>query len=307
MPVVIPETIPALKTLTKENIFVMTDGRAKSQDIRPLKIAILNLMPDKIVTETQFLRLLSNTPLQVDVTFLRTERTSTHTAQEHMEQFYQTFSAVQDHYFDGLIITGAPVETIPFEEVSYWEELREIMDWAQTHVYSTLYICWAAQAGLYHFYGVPKFELPQKVFGVFEHRAEKDNTDILRGLDDIFFAPHSRHTEVRREDIEQVPELDILATSEEAGIFIVADKKARQVFVTGHVEYDRETLGKEYFRDRDKGLDNVPLPANYFIDDDPEKGIHSFWKSTGYILFANWLNYFTYQATPYNISDIPSK
>lgn len=304
MPIKIPNNLPATEILTRENIFVMTEERAIHQDIRPLRIAILNLMPTKIVTETQLLRLIGNTPIQVDVVLLHPRtHTSKNTAEEHLATFYKTFDEVQSEKFDGLIITGAPVEQMEFNQVNYWEELTQIMDWAVHNVYSTFYICWAAQAGLYHHYGVPKYLLPEKVFGVFEHRVVKQNVKLLRGFDDSFYAPQSRHTEVRAEDIQKVKELEILAVSDEAGVYIVEGLGGRQIFVTGHSEYDADTLKYEYDRDIAKGMP-MKLPKNYFPNDDPTQRPLVRWRSHANLLFANWLNYYVYQETPYNLNEI---
>ncbi len=304
MPIKIPNNLPATEILTRENIFVMTEERAIHQDIRPLRIAILNLMPTKIVTETQLLRLIGNTPIQVDVVLLHPKtHTSKNTSAEHLETFYKTFDEVQHEKFDGLIITGAPVEQLDFQEVNYWNELTEIMDWSVHNVFSTFHICWAAQAGLYHHYGVPKYPLPEKVFGVFKHRVVKQNVKLLRGFDDFFYAPHSRHTEVRAEDIEKVKELEILSVSDEAGIYIVEGLGGRQVFVTGHSEYDADTLKYEYDRDIAKGM-KMQLPKNYFPNDDPTQRPLVRWRSHANLLFANWLNYYVYQETPYNLNEI---
>ena len=304
MPITIPDNLPAAETLAKENIFTMGVARAMHQDIRPLKIAILNLMPTKIVTETQLLRLLSNSALQVEFVLLHpASYTSRNTPEEHLEAFYKTFEDVQDQRFDGLIITGAPVETMPFEQVDYWPELTRIMDWSTTHVYSTLHICWAAQAGLYYHFGVPKYPLDSKMFGVFSHRVCQKNTMLMRGFDDCFYAPHSRHTEVRREDIDRVPELEILAESDDAGVYIVKSKDNRHIFVTGHSEYDPLSLKAEYDRDIAKGMD-MALPVNYYTDDDPAKEPIVRWRSHANLLFANWLNYHVYQETPFDLNEL---
>ncbi|PLV56983.1 homoserine O-succinyltransferase [Thermotoga sp. SG1] len=303
MPINVPSGLPAVKILAKEGIFVMTEKRAIHQDIRPLEILILNLMPDKIKTEIQLLRLLGNTPLQVNVTLLYTEsHTPKHTPIEHILKFYTTFSAVKNRKFDGFIITGAPVELLPFEEVDYWDELTEIMEWSRHNVYSTMFICWAAQAGLYYFYGVPKYELPQKLSGVYKHKVAKE-TVLFRGHDDFFWAPHSRYTEIRKEDIMKISELEILAESDEAGVYVVANKSERQIFVTGHPEYDRYTLRDEYYRDINRNL-KVPIPANYFPNDDPTKTPVLTWWSHAHLFFSNWLNYCIYQKTPYRLEDI---
>lgn len=304
MPIKIPDSLPAAEVLSGENIFVMSEARAEKQDIRPLKIALLNLMPTKIVTETQLLRLIGNTPIQVDVTFLHPEtHISKNTPEEHLLKFYNTFSEIRDKKFDGLIITGAPVEQMPFEEVNYWDELTEIMDWSLHHVYSTFHICWGAQAGLYHHYGIPKYPIPEKMSGVFEHRVTKQNVMLLRGFDERFLAPHSRHTEIRREDIEKVPELSILAESDEAGVYIVSALKGRQIFVTGHSEYDPLTLKTEYDRDMDRGLE-PKIPKNYFPGDDPSKPPIVKWRAHANLLYANWLNYYVYQETPFDLDEI---
>jgi homoserine O-succinyltransferase/O-acetyltransferase len=304
MPIKIPDNLPAVEILNSENIFVMPDDRAFHQDIRPLRIAILNLMPTKIVTETQILRLLGNSPLQVEIVFLHpVSHISKNTPEEHLVRFYSSFEDVKHQKFDGLIITGAPVEHLEFEEVNYWEELKEIMDWSLHNVFSTFHICWGAQAGLYHHYGIPKYPLPSKMFGVFPHNVEKKNTKLLQGFDDIFHAPHSRHTEVRRDDIMKVAELEILSESEEAGIYIVASKNGRQIFVTGHSEYDPLTLKAEYDRDAAKGLD-IPVPRNYFPGDDPTKHPIVRWRGHSNLLYVNWLNYFVYQLTPFNLEEI---
>ncbi len=300
MPINIPGDLPAFKTLEEENIFVMCTDRAQHQDIRPLKIAILNLMPTKITTETQLLRLLSNTPIQVDITLLQAaSHVSRNTSSEHLLAFYQTFDDVRESRFDGLIITGAPVEQMPFEDVDYWEELCRIMEWSRTHVFSTFHICWGAQAGLYYHYGIPKHDLPQKMFGVFPHRLYFPTHPLVRGFDEVFYVPHSRHTEVRREDIEKVKDLEILAYSDIAGVNIIVSKDCRQFFVTGHAEYDRETLAKEYFRDKDRGLE-IQMPYNYFPENDNTKEPQFIWRSHANLLYTNWLNYFLYQQTPYD-------
>ena len=304
MPIKIPNLLPATQVLLHENIFVMTETRAMTQDIRPLKILMLNLMPQKIVTETQIARLIGNTPLQVELELLQTAtHKSKHTSAEHMLAFYKTFDEVKQKKYDGLIITGAPVEQMAFEEVDYWEELCEIMEWSKTHVTSTFHICWGAQAGLYYHYGVRKYPLEKKMFGVFEHTLDYKQSILFRGFDDTFVVPHSRHTTCRREDIEAVPELKILASSEEAGVFVCATDKGRQIFVTGHSEYDPDTLKKEYFRDKDAGLP-IEMPKNYFPDDDDTKEPIVKWRSCANLLYSNWLNYFVYQSTPYNIEEI---
>lgn len=301
MPVKIQDNLPAIDILAKENIFVMTTSRAAQQDIRPLHIAVLNLMPTKVVTETQLLRVIGNTPLQVEVTLLRTAtHLSKHTPLEHLETFYKTFDEIQDTSFDGLIITGAPVEQLEYESVFYWQELTAIMDWAQKHVFSTMYICWAAQAGLFYRYGVEKYPLPSKMHGVFAHRVLNRQAPLVRGFDDVFNAPHSRHTEVLMEDLVRVPELEVLACSDEAGAYLIASRDGKHVFVTGHCEYDADTLKNEYERDRAKGMD-MPVPRHYFPDDDPSREPMVTWRSHANLLFANWLNYYVYQETPYDL------
>ncbi len=304
MPIKIDNQLPAHRSLEMENIFVMTESRAVKQDIRPLRILILNLMPTKIVTETQILRLLSNSPIQIEVELLQT---ATHEAknisQEHMLKFYKVFDDVKDERFDGMVITGAPIEHMPFEKVDYWNELCEILDWSQTNVYSTFHICWGAQAALYHHYGVPKYDLDKKLFGVFSHRSLDYLHPIMRGFDDHFFVPHSRHTEIRRGDIALVKDLQILSYSDEAGVQLLSDMSCRNFFSTGHSEYDRDTLAKEYYRDIDKGLD-IDIPCNYFPDDDPRRTPEMKWRGAATLLFTNWLNYFVYQRTPYDLSNL---
>ncbi len=305
MPIKIPDNLPAAGVLEQESVFVMYENRAYRQDIRPIRILILNLMPNKIVTETQLLRLLGNTPLQVDVDLIYTASYSPrNTSTEHLTKFYETFDQVKDRRYDGMIITGAPVELMPFEEVAYWPELAEIMDWSCSHVYSTLHICWGAQAGLYHHYGIPKYDLPQKMFGVFAHsRSWTRPVKLFRGFDDVFHVPHSRHTEIRRSDIEKVAELRILSESEVSGVYAVSDLKGRQIFLTGHSEYDPLTLKYEYERDTERGL-AIDVPVNYFPDDDPGKPPVVIWRSSAYLLFANWLNYYVYQETPFDLSSL---
>ena len=304
MPIKIPNLLPATQILLDENIFVMTETRAMTQDIRPLKILMLNLMPQKIVTETQIARLIGNTPLQVELELLQTAtHKSRHTSAEHMLAFYKTFDEVKHRKYDGLIITGAPVEHLPFEKVEYWDELCTIMEWSKTNVTSTFHICWGAQAGLYYHYGIKKYPLDKKLFGVFKHVVDHKRSILFRGFDDVFNVPHSRHTTVLREDIEKVPELKILSSSPEAGIYVVATDKGRQIFVTGHSEYDADTLKKEYLRDKNAGLD-IDIPKNYFEDDDETKEPIVTWRSCSNLLFSNWLNYFVYQSTPYNIEEI---
>lgn len=304
MPVKIPATLPAAKILTEENIFVMDDTRAMMQDIRPLKIAILNLMPTKEITETQLLRLLGNTSLQIEITLLSmASHASANTSREYLDAFYRTFESVKDQKFDGLIITGAPVENMPFEEVDYWQELVRIMDWSHSHVYSTLNICWGSQAALYHQFGIGKHKLDEKVFGIFEHRVLNQHHKLVRGFDESFRAPHSRHTTIHKEDILQIPELEILAESDEAGVFLVASRDGRSVYVSGHAEYDAETLSLEYKRDIAKGM-KIDVPKNYYPNDDPSRLPPVNWRAHANLLFVNWLNYFVYQETPYDINKI---
>ncbi len=304
MPLTLPDKLPAIELLKKENIFVIDNTRATGQDIRPLRIVILNLMPLKITTETDLVRLLSNTPLQVEILFMKIKsHTSKNTPVEHMKAFYTDFERMRGDKFDGMIITGAPVEQIGFEEVTYWDELRDIFAWARTHVTSTLYICWAAQAGLYFHYGVPKHPLPEKMFGIFEHRLLRPLHPIFRGFDDTFYAPHSRHTEVRKEDILKVPELALLSESDEAGVYLVMAREGREFFVTGHSEYSPLTLDAEYRRDLAKGLP-IAMPRNYYEGNDPGRGVRVRWRAHANLLFSNWLNYFVYQETPYNINEI---
>ena len=304
MPIKIDNQLPAHRTLESENIFVMTEDRALTQDIRPLRILLLNLMPTKIETETQLLRLLSNTPLQVEVELLQT---STHTAKntsaEHMLKFYKTFDQIETEKFDGMIITGAPVEHLDFEDVDYWPELCTIMEWSKTHVYSTFHICWGAQAALYYHYGVPKVPLAEKMFGVFPHRPLDLYHPLMRGFDDEYFVPHSRHTETRASDVALVKDLQILSYSDVAGVHLLSDMDCRNFYATGHSEYDRDTLAREYFRDVEKGL-QIKVPFNYFPDDDPSKPPLMKWRGTGSLLFTNWLNYFVYQRTPYDLSTL---
>ena len=304
MPIQIPNDLPAAGTLQQENIFVMAEDRAVSQDIRPLEIVLLNLMPTKIATETQFSRLLGNTPLQVRMELMHTStHVSKNTSQDHLLNFYKSFDELKDRKFDGMVITGAPVENMPFEDVDYWPELCRIMEWSKTNVHSTIHICWGAQAGLYYHYGVPKKELPEKLFGVFPHKAEYKRSILMRGFDDEFWAPHSRHTTVLREDIEAVPGLKILASSEQAGVYAVMNKNGHQIFITGHSEYDPETLEKEYLRDKNQGLP-IKVPENYYPNDDDTQAPLVRWRSHGNLLFSNWLNYFVYQTTPYDIMEI---
>ena len=304
MPIRIPNDLPAAGILQQENIFVMTQNRALNQDIRPLEILVLNLMPTKVVTETQLSRLLGNTPLQVHLELMHAStHVSKNVSQDHLLSFYKSFDEVKDRKFDGMVITGAPVEDMAFEEVDYWPELCKIMEWSKTHVHSTFHICWGAQAGLYYHYGIPKYPLPEKMFGVFRHKADYKRSILLRGFDDEFWAPHSRHTTIKREDVEKVPELKILASSEKAGIYALMNNGGRQIFVTGHSEYDADTLKKEYFRDKNLGLP-IQVPENYFPDDDDTKDPIVCWRGHANLLFSNWLNYFVYQTTPYDIMTI---
>lgn len=304
MPLNIPVTLPAVEALRTENIFVMDSERASSQEIRPLKIVILNLMPIKITTETDLIRLLSNSPLQIEIDFLHMEtHCSKNTPIEHLTSFYKTFDEIKKSNYDGMIITGAPVEQMPFEEVNYWGEISTIFDWARTHVTSTFFICWAAQAGLYYHYGIEKYPLNAKMFGVFEHRLFDPQNPIFRGFDDVFYVPHSRHTEVRAEDIRRVPELTLLSESPEAGVYLVMARNGREFFVTGHSEYSPDTLNTEYKRDVAKGLD-INLPQNYYLNDDPNNEPLVRWRSHANLMFTNWLNYFVYQETPYDLTKI---
>lgn len=304
MPLNLPGILPAVEALKKENIFVIERDRAASQDIRPLRIAVLNLMPLKITTETDLIRLLSNTPLQVELTLMCIKNhVSKNTPAEHLDEFYQTFEEMKDQKYDGLIVTGAPLEKMDYEDVSYWDEIQEILDWAKTHVFSSLFICWASQAALYHYYGVPKVALDHKLFGVFEHKPLRPLHPIFRGFDDTFYVPHSRFTEVRRQDIAKVPELSILSESSEAGVHLVVGREGREFYVTGHSEYSPLTLHDEYIRDLRKG-EAIAMPKHYYRDNDPAKGVQVTWRSHANLLFSNWLNYFVYQATPYNIEDI---
>jgi len=301
MPIKIPDHLPAKEILQNENIFVMDETVAFHQDIRPLRIAIMNLMPTKETTETQILRLIGNTPLQVEFVLLHPKsHTSKNTSAEHLEQFYKTFDDVRNERFDGLIITGAPVETLDFEDVNYWDELRQIMNWSRENVTSTLHICWAAQAGLYHHFGVPKYSLNEKIFGVFTHIVSTQNVKLLRGFDEMFFVPQSRHTEFRKEDVLKHPELEILSESPEAGVYIVATKDGKQIFVTGHSEYDACTLKYEYDRDINKGM-KIDVPKNYYPNDDPTKPPLVSWRAHANLLFSNWLNYYVYQETPFDL------
>ena len=304
MPIKISNELPAYKTLTDENIFVMTETRALTQDIRPLRIAIVNLMPTKIDTETQLLRLLGNTSLQVETELIKmSTHESKNTSREHLTAFYKTFGEVCHQNFDGMIITGAPVEHLSFDQVEYWEELCEIMEWSKEHVHSTFHICWGAQAGLYYHFGIAKYPLDKKLFGVFPHHAERKNYILLRGFDDVFMAPHSRHTTVRREDIEACPALKILASSEEAGVYAVSTDNGRQIFIMGHSEYDPLTLEREYLRDKNAGLP-IEVPKNYYPNDDDTRPPMVTWRSHANLLYANWLNYMVYQTTPYDLSKL---
>lgn len=307
MPINIPDNLPASEILKSENIFTMNEDRALKQDIRPLSIVILNLMPLKTVTETQLLRLLSNSPLQIDISLIYPKtHDSKNTSKRYLFKYYQTFDEIKDKKFDGMIITGAPVETLEFEDVDYWDELTKIMDWSTKNVYSTFHICWGAQAGLYHHYGIKKHLLNKKMFGIFPHTVNNKNIELLRGFDDIFYAPHSRHTEVKKEDIQKVPELEILAESKEAGPYIICSKGGRQIFVMGHSEYDTLSLKEEYERDIAKNI-TIDLPKNYFPNDDATKTPIARWKSHANLLFLNWLNYYVYQETPYNLLELLNK
>lgn len=307
LPIKIPNELPATKVLNDENIFVITETRALTQDIRPLQLLILNLMPTKIVTETQLARLLGNTPLQVEMELLKTStHKSKNTSEEHMISFYKTFDEIKHRNFDGMIITGAPVEHMEFEEVEYWEELCEIMEWSKSHVTSTFHICWGAQAGLYYHYGIQKHDLDKKLFGVFEHTVDRKSSMLFRGFDDTFMVPHSRHTTVLQEDIEKVPELKILSTSKEAGVYAVATDRGRQIFITGHSEYDADTLEREYLRDKNAGLP-IEMPINYYPDNDDTKPPKVTWRSSANLQYSNWLNYFVYQTTPYDITTITAE
>ncbi|PKL04654.1 MAG: homoserine O-succinyltransferase [Synergistetes bacterium HGW-Synergistetes-1] len=304
MPIKIPDSLPATQTLLNENIFVMHEVRAAKQDIRPLRVALLNLMPTKIETETQFARLLSNSPLQVELTLLQTATyEAKNTSREHLLAFYETFEDVKERKFDGLLITGAPVELMEFEDVEYWDELCRIMEWSKTHVYSTLHICWGAQAALYYHYGIKKYPMAEKLFGVFPHEVEYKNSMLFRGFDDVFMAPHSRHTTIHREDVEAVPELQILASSEEAGVYVIKTEQGKQIFITGHSEYDALTLEKEYLRDKNAGLP-IEVPKNYYPDDNDTRKPLVTWRSSANLLFFNWLNYFVYQTTPFELDAI---
>jgi len=304
MPINIPDNLPAARVLEEENIFVMKRSRAMKQDIRPLEILIMNLMPDKITTETQILRMIGNSPLQTNITFIHPKsHESKNTPKDHLGTFYQYFYEIKHKKFDGLIITGAPVENLNFEEVDYWKELEEVMEWSKHNVFSTFHICWAAQAGLYHHYGVKKYPLKEKMFGVFEHKLNKMHVKLLRGFDEVFFVPHSRHTEVRREDIEKIKELEILSESKESGVYLVASKDGKQFFITGHSEYDAGTLKKEYERDLAKGI-KIKVPKNYFPKNDPRQEPKVSWRAHANLIYCNWLNYYVYQETPYDLKEI---
>jgi len=304
MPIKIPNSLPATGVLESENIFVITESRAISQDIRPLHILLLNLMPTKVATETQLARVLGNTPLQVELELLQvSSHESKNVSQDHMLAFYKTFDQIRDNKYDGMVITGAPVEHLPFEEVDYWDELCEIMEWSKRHVHSTFHICWGAQAGLYYHYGIPKLPLESKLFGVFPHRVERKSSILFRGFDDVFMVPHSRHTTIRREDVEKVSQLKILAFSDEAGIYAMATDQGRQVFITGHSEYDARTLESEYLRDKNAGLP-IAVPKNYYPNDDDTQPPLMSWRAHANLLYSNWLNYFVYQNTPYDLSEI---
>ncbi|APM39025.1 homoserine O-acetyltransferase MetA [Clostridium kluyveri] len=305
MPIKIKDDLPAVEILNSENIFIMPENVAFHQDIRPLKIAILNLMPIKITTEVQLLRLIGNTALQIEVELLHLKtHVCKNTSEEYLTNFYRTFDEIKNEKFDGLIITGAPIEQLEFSKVNYWEELKEIMEWSKYHVYSTLHICWGAQAGLYYHYGIPKYILKEKLFGVFKHEVTEEKEKLVRGFDDEFYVPHSRYTEVKKEDIEKVKELTILAQSKEAGVYLILDNKGRRIFVTGHSEYDPFTLKDEYMRDISKG-EHIKIPKNYFPDDNPDKKPVVKWRSHADLLFSNWLNYYVYQETPYDLSEMP--
>lgn len=304
MPIIIPNELPAFDTLQEENIFAMSKARASIQDIRPLKILIVNLMPTKIKTETQLARVLANSPLQVELTLLAMDsHESKNTDKSHLETFYKTFDEIKNQRFDGMILTGAPIETLPFEEVDYWDELCQIMEFSKTNVYSSMHICWGAQAALYYHYGIKKYLTEKKVFGVFEHRVTRPHNPLVRGFDEVFYAPHSRHTTIRKNEVLAEPALRILAESDQAGVHIIATENGRQIFILGHQEYDKETLAAEYFRDVNKGLD-INIPYNYFRDDDPEKEILFRWKGHASLLFSNWLNYYVYQETPFDLETL---
>jgi homoserine O-succinyltransferase len=307
MPINVPDKLPAIEILKGENIFVMDKSKALHQDIRPLRIAILNLMPVKETTETQLLRMLSNNPLQIEIELVNiASHEPKNTAEEHLKAFYKNYNHIKHEYFDGMIITGAPIEHLKFEEIDYWEEIQEIMDWTTHHVTSTLFICWAAQAGLYYFYKIPKHPLNSKMFGIFNHHVINPRLPLVRGFDDSFMAPHSRYSEVRHEDIEKVPELEIVAESDEAGVHLVMQKDGRRIFVTGHFEYESETLKTEYLRDIKKGL-KIEIPKNYFRDNNPDNEVQVNWRSHGNLFYSNWLNYYVYQSTPFRLKQISKK
>lgn len=307
MPIRIPDSLPATEVLEGENIFVMTEYRAMHQDIRPLKVLLLNLMPTKIVTETQIMRKLSNTPLQIEVSLLQTaSHEAKNVSEQHLDTFYTTFDEIKDQRFDGMIITGAPVELLDFEDVDYWDELARIMDWSATNVHSTFHICWGAQAGLYYHYHIQKHTLPHKLFGIYQHQIIRKQSPLFRGFDDRFYAPHSRYTEVRLEDLQAIPELELLAVSDEAGVFGVKSMDNRRFFIFAHPEYDEDTLAREYFRDVDRGLD-IAVPAHYFPQDDPNLAPIVNWRSAGQLLYTNWLNYYVYQTTPYDLREISNE
>ncbi len=304
MPIKIPNNLPAVDILAKENIFVMSETRALTQDIRPLKFVVINLMPTKIETETQLLRLLSNTPLQMEITFLKMDTyISKNISEQHMINFYKSFDDIKDERFDGLIVTGAPVETLEFEEVDYWQELKKIFDWSNTHVFSTLYICWGAQAGLYHHYGIRKYPLAEKLFGIYPLKIEDNRISLFRGFDEIFNMPHSRHTEIKEEEIKKVDDLEILVKSPETGVCIVRTKNRRKIFITGHMEYDRMTLAAEYIRDVNLGRE-IKVPFNYYPEDNPEEIPPHTWRGHANLLFINWINHYVYQETPYNLEEL---
>jgi homoserine O-succinyltransferase len=301
MPIVIPGSLPAFETLSEENIFIINEERSIHQDVRPLEIAIVNLMPTKIETETQLLRLLGNSPLQVNITLLKTNSyVSKNTSEDHLSSFYNVFDDIKDKRFDGMIITGAPIETLQFEDVDYWNELEKIMEFSKTNVTSTFHICWGAQAGLYYHYGINKYPLKKKMFGIYKHTLNNPKNKLFRGFDEVYNAPHSRYTEIKKEDIDKVDDLEILSESEEAGVYVVASKNVKQIFVTGHSEYDKNTLKKEYTRDKEKGLE-IGVPINYFKNDDPNLEPIVTWKSHAHLIFSNWLNYCVYQETPFEL------
>ena len=304
MPLIIPKELPAYQTLMEENIFVMHKERANSQMIRPLRILVFNLMPTKIITENQIARLLANGPLQVQLTLLKTAtHDAAHVSETHMQEFYRTFDDIKQERYDGMIITGAPIETIDFEEVDYWDEMCEILDWTKSHVYSTIHVCWGAQASLYHHYGIRKRTLPEKMFGVFRHKVVRRDNPLVRGFDDVFYAPHSRHTEIIEEDVRNCPALRVLARSDVAGLYLLSTENGRQIFVTGHPEYDKYTLDSEYKRDLSMGR-KIALPANYYKDDDPGNDPIFRWRSHAFLLYHNWMNYYVYQDTPYNLEEL---